>query len=593
MAETRIPEAIRNAFASVDLQNQQIALDFLEHLLSMGFSCEYVKNYGVFVFTYNQFEVCQILWDYLNGFSKIPGYLMFLAPTPIKEKVCSETLFPIKEQPLIRKLVEAKEFHHSYNATLGDLDLLIPFFEQIRDAFFRTEITVDFRIESLELTNFRCYKSETFTFNPQSTVLIGKNASGKTSLLEGITVAIGGFLRAIDEKVDKRAFEASDVRFTSKWVQNAPATEHHPPTEMKVTSRLINNRLVWSRSRTLYESDKNSRTTYKESNEITSIVKQLVSDVRDEKNSRQIILPVFAYHGTGRVANFNRDMGEVGKTEKISRFFAYKDCLKPNSNYKTFIAWYRKMKYLAFEINQQIPVLDAVTDLLVRGLRLLTEDEEHFVEGLFYFEGELHLKYEDGTFYPISTLSDGYQDIIGILSDIAFRMAVLNPQLGTEVSAKTPGIVLIDEVDLHLHPKWQQKVLYVLKTLFPKVQFISTTHSPVIISATEKDEAFELYQEEDTILTKPIGNPAEWYLSDILAQAFHVSSKPPARTANSISESLEELLHRFSELVKTAVPTPSDEQKREIEVLYERLLPSLPIDSPRRKAVDALKGLVK
>ena len=67
--------------------------------------------------------------------------------------------------------------------------------------------------------------------------------------------------------------------------------------------------------------------------------------------------------------------------------------------------------------------------------------------------------------------------------DIAYRMAVLNPDLLENVVEMTPGIVLIDEIDLHLHPRWQWKIIDALKNTFPRVQFIVTTHSPVIIAA--------------------------------------------------------------------------------------------------------------
>lgn len=592
MSEKRITENLRNAFADLDARTQGICFEFLEKVLSVGYSCDYVPEISSLLFTYDQFAICQIKVGVVQ--ESLPEYALFFKPVLIPKKILSEFLPTAKENSHINKLLEAKEFMHAYNVILGDLNLLLPLFQQIKDAFFTPEITVDFRIESLGLKNFRCFKNETFHFNPQSTVLIGKNASGKTSVLEGITVAIGGFLRAIDEKVDKKAIEEKDVRFTSQLVNNSSVTNRHPPTVLKVRSRLLNHSVEWSRSRDLYESDKSSKTKYKESNEISSIVKQLVADIREEEQSRQIILPVFTYHGTGRVANYNKDMGEVQRTENISRFFAYKDCLKPDSNYKTFIAWYRKMKYEASEMDLRIPSLDAVTDILVRGLQLLTDGEDQRIEDVRYLRGDLHVKYSKDKLCPIASLSDGYQDFIGIISDIAFRMAVLNPQLGTDVSSRTPGIVLIDELDLHLHPKWQQRILYVLKNLFPKVQIISTTHSPVIISATEENEALELYQEDGHIVTKPIGNPAEWYISDILAQAFHIYSKPslPIKSPHPTA-SLEDRLQHFSERVKSYVSSPNPNQKHEIENLYNDLLPSLPTNSPRRRAVDALKGLVK
>jgi predicted ATP-binding protein involved in virulence len=83
---------------------------------------------------------------------------------------------------------------------------------------------------------------------------------------------------------------------------------------------------------------------------------------------------------------------------------------------------------------------------------------------------------------PVEMLSDGIRNMIGMVADIAFRATKLNPQLGSGAAQGTPGIVLIDEVDMHLHPAWQQVVLQGLLSAFPRMQFIVTTHSPQVLS---------------------------------------------------------------------------------------------------------------
>ena len=95
-----------------------------------------------------------------------------------------------------------------------------------------------------------------------------------------------------------------------------------------------------------------------------------------------------------------------------------------------------------------------------------------------------------------SALSDGYRNVIKIVTDIATKMCILNPYLGKETLKRTPGIVVIDELDLSLHPTWQRRIVGILKDLFPKVQFICATHSPFIIQSLEPGELTTL----DTIL---------------------------------------------------------------------------------------------
>ena len=209
-----------------------------------------------------------------------------------------------------------------------------------------------------------------------------------------------------------------------------------------------------------------------------------------------------------------------------------------------------------------------------------------------FLEGLIHIKYDDGEMMPISYLSDGYQDVIGIISDIAFRAAILNPHLGENILKETPGIVLIDEVDLHLHPRWQQKS-FCTKTIFQKVQFITTTHSALIISTTEENEAFEIKVKDERIITEPVGTPRDWYISDILANVFHVPKKPLYVTNTQPQLDLNNSMQQFSNMVKEYLVSPDESMLNKINALYEHIIPSLPENSSKRRAIDSLKGLIR
>ena len=127
--------------------------------------------------------------------------------------------------------------------------------------------------------------------------------------------------------------------------------------------------------------------------------------------------------------------------------------------------------------------------------------------------GEIAVKNPDGTVINFSALSDGYRNVIKIVTDIATKMCILNPYLGKETLKKTPGIVVIDELDLSLHPTWQRRIVGILKELFPKVQFICATHSPFIIQSLEPGELITL----DTILDEEYsGQSIEDIAEDIM-----------------------------------------------------------------------------
>ena len=117
---------------------------------------------------------------------------------------------------------------------------------------------------------------------------------------------------------------------------------------------------------------------------------------------------------------------------------------------------------------------------------------------------------EDGTWIPFASLSDGYRGVIKIIADIATRMCILNPYLKYDTLERTPGVVVIDELDLSLHPSWQRRIVNILTELFPKVQFICATHSPFIIQSLKDGQLISMDGEiEDEYAGQSIEDIAE------------------------------------------------------------------------------------
>ena len=96
---------------------------------------------------------------------------------------------------------------------------------------------------------------------------------------------------------------------------------------------------------------------------------------------------------------------------------------------------------------------------------------------------DIVLEFEDGGRYPFGFLSDGQRSMTALAADIAVRCVQLNPHLKGNAPKMTGGVVLIDELDLHLHPNWQRRIVGDLTSLFPKLQFVATTHSPFIVQS--------------------------------------------------------------------------------------------------------------
>jgi predicted ATP-binding protein involved in virulence len=160
---------------------------------------------------------------------------------------------------------------------------------------------------------------------------------------------------------------------------------------------------------------------------------------------------------------------------------------------------------------------------------------------------------------PFARLSDGQRNIIAMIADLAWRASLLNPQFGAEAAAKTPGVVLIDELELHLHPAWQRRIVRDLRAAFPLVQFFGTTHSPQIISEVPRECLLILH--EDGTIGGPDGFIEGRDSNAILRDVMGVSERPDAMVV-ALAE-LEGLIDadRF------------DEAKAKIEALRGQLGP--------------------
>jgi predicted ATP-binding protein involved in virulence len=161
-----------------------------------------------------------------------------------------------------------------------------------------------------------------------------------------------------------------------------------------------------------------------------------------------------------------------------------------------------------------------------------------------YFDfdyGEVIVK-GDSFWQPFSNLSDGLGCMLATVGDIAMKAAMLNPHLGADVLKETPGVALIDELDLHLHPKWQRHVIEDLRRTFPKIQFFATTHSPQIVGETQPESLILLRNERGRIISdkgrQAYGLDSNYVLEFIMDAPSR--SIPASEALDSVEEALED-----------------------------------------------------
>ena len=139
---------------------------------------------------------------------------------------------------------------------------------------------------------------------------------------------------------------------------------------------------------------------------------------------------------------------------------------------------------------------------------------------------------------PLERLSDGLRNMVAMVADLAYRCVKLNPHLGAEATIKTHGIVMIDEVDMFLHPSWQQSVIGSLQEAFPKIQFIVTTHSPQVLSTVPKEciRVLGTNAEGKNIAATPLAASYGEPSNDVLQAIMQVDPQPPVPEKRLLDE---------------------------------------------------------
>lgn len=379
-------------------------------------------------------------------------------------------------------------------------------------------------LESLRLHNFRCYETLDMTFHPRLTIIVGTNGAGKTSVLEGIAVAVSTLFTAMDG-IRSLPIGREYARLQSFAMGSTFDVQAQYPVEVAATAQNEGKLLHWKRS--LNRAD--GSTTTKDAREMVRLSEEYQRRLREGDES--LILPVLAYYGTGRLWDDHREKrGEAHQTS--TRTNGYLDSVDGTANIKLMLGWFRRMTVQKYQ-NQElgigpVPELEAVYRAMEDCYQRITHCETVKVQYNMNTNALDILTVDERgerMRMPLSQLSDGYRCTISLVADIAYRMATLNPQLLDEVCRRTGGIILIDEIDLHLHPAWQQRILEDLLAIFPQVQFVVTTHAPVVVSSAKSENLFLLKDAQPLgILSQSYGNDANSILDEIMG----VSPRHPA-----------------------------------------------------------------
>ncbi len=409
------------------------------------------------------------------------------------------------------------------------------------------------KIEKLKLENFRCFERLELDLDSQYTVLVGINGAGKSTILDALAIALGAYLQAIDG-IESNSIQPSDAHYKVHAIGSRIDVQEQYPVQVTAYASVEKKlQLYWGRSL----NGKKNRTTYGDASEVIAYARELQEEIRE--GNCDTVLPMIAYYGTGRLWMQKRNQKNSASNEKkFNRQMGYIDCLSSASNDKQMLRWFEDMTYIQLQEGKPVPELEAVKAALRQCyLSSNTEIEDANVTyDVKSKELKITVYYKNGfvEYLPASMLSDGEKSIISLIADIAYRMALLNPNLLDSV-LETPGIVLIDEIDMHLHPLWQKKIIGDLITIFPNVQFVVTTHSPSVLANVRKEHIRLLDHYE---LFDPQNNTYGRSVEDILREIMGVDVRP---------SEVAELLNAFDHAIDIAdldIATKYLEQLRKV-----------------------------
>ena len=329
-----------------------------------------------------------------------------------------------------------------------------------------------FRFREIRLDNYRCFDALRLRLEEDTTVLFAENGGGKTALLTALAMGLAVFqagspgalkldarrdptMRTLDEQGRPEPVGACEVAWTADVGESKSVTWS---TAIQLASGRARNR-----PHALFDALERVRTPGER-------------------------WPLFAWYGVDRLGRLRGRRRKVERTR--DRWEAYASSLDPNLDEAPLLQWLED-ETVGDMVRREHDEPErffhtAVMEATVRATPGVTHAWYDPVT-----QGPV-VRFEDGHAAPWSELSDGYHVFIALVADIARRAVMLNELDGAKAPERVEGVVLIDEIDLHLHPRWQRAALPRLRSVFPRLQFIVTTHSPQVLSSVENRQVRRL-----------------------------------------------------------------------------------------------------
>lgn len=357
------------------------------------------------------------------------------------------------------------------------------------------------KINFIDLVNFRNIQRQYIDFEDKNfIVLIGDNGSGKTSILEAITKAFVPVLRVVNSEAMKKCDLTNDDIHSGE-----------KSTVVKLGITLDGEEYVWENRRRL-----DTFTPF--ASIIDSQKKKGIKELKSKYATcvEKEMMPLVLYYGTDRII---RDMPKRAHIKNFKVTDSLRYCFDNVNYFRDFYDWFKTEEDI--ELRKQREDVHYVNEKLECVRRAI----ENMISGYSHLRikaspSRMVMTNSEGVDLCIDQLSGGYKAVLSVVADIAKRMSIAYPYSSNPLNEEV--VILIDELDLHLHPKWQKQIVNDLKRTFPNCQFIVSTHSPFIIQSLNQDELFDM---ETMSYGQGNGNYKGWSIDEIQQKKMGVETK--------------------------------------------------------------------